>query len=262
MEPSTEIIIGKNYYRKRTVNVTVRRVDDIFLENGKVFIKYTTIFKSSTSKRQANSNSINQQVIQLKRNFIKWATDHFDDAEYSSFEALLGCRIYKSYIVLTPDGVPVFRCSQKRADFYLQKNYAIVINDETVQLTNSVTIDSLLKFYPNFHENPFFMAKKNSHCVVCGKTTNLSRHHVIPKRYKSKLPKTVRQCISNVLFICIPCHHAYEIKSPLVDEKINQIDDPIQRVRTWEKHFYAIMKPKHMPRGWHLLTRTLDSVSA
>ncbi len=52
----------------------------------------------------------------------------------------------------------------------------------------------------------FFLAVKNDRCVCCGRPNRLSRHHVVPKRHRSKFPLPWHHCLSNVLFVCLDCH--------------------------------------------------------
>ena len=59
--------------------------------------------------------------------------------------------------------------------------------------------------------NQFFLAVKNDACVCCGRGDRLSRHHVVPKRHKKKVPMPWRNCLSNLaLFVCLDCHEKYE----------------------------------------------------
>ena len=94
------------------------------------------------------------------------------------------------------------------------------------------------------HLGPFFLEVKNDHCVVCGKDHGLTRHHVVPKRHKRKLPLEVRKQLSNVLFVCLDCHDRYEARQ-LVSESL----DPF----VWKDHFVATMEPAFLPKGWDIV---------
>jgi len=251
---SNLIEVGKSYYRKSGTSAYVKRVDRIYQDqSGRWRLEYTVVF--STGRR---ANPIGTKGSTRVSNFARWASGCFEESFYQTFEALVGCQILPTYLVLDTSGSPVFRCNHKRRNFYLRNGYAKEINTDTIQLTNDQPLTVIAKRYPNYRNNPFFFAKKNTHCVVCGKKNQLTRHHVVPQRYKEHLPLDVRNRLSNVLFVCLRCHHKYETTSEAFDKRIQHIDDPKQRVRLWEKHFRAVMQPNHIPRGWHLLMAAIS----
>lgn len=168
------------------------------------------------------------------------------------YSVLDGAKLYQTYIVNGVLGEPIFRCSQRRASFYLRKGYAKDLGNNIIQLTDDQTekkMDFLYEGKQRFNE--FFMAVKNDKCVCCGCATKLTRHHVIPKRHKKKIPLSFRQCISNVLFLCISCHERYE---KIVEPEIST-DEWKDYIYAWKNHFILMMKPEHMPVGWDIITR-------
>ncbi len=115
-------------------------------------------------------------------------------------------QLYGNCSVVHPDGSLMFRCSEERINWYLDRNLAKVISDDgkTIQLS----------FMPKGrgHDlDPFYLSKKDNHCVVCGEKEDLTRHHVVPRCYRRYFPDRIKNRNSHdVLLVCIPCHEEYE----------------------------------------------------
>ena len=104
----------------------------------------------------------------------------------------------------------------------------------------------------------FFLAVKNDACVCCGRGDRLSRHHVVPKRHRRKVPMPWRNCLSNVLFVCLDCHEKYE-QTPEPDLDVG---DWREYVYAWKEHFIRVMQPKFLPAGWDIVSVTnLEAVA-
>jgi hypothetical protein len=187
------------------------------------------------------------------RNFAGW--EQVEEREdYSHLE---GCKRFATVLMLDTRGEPLLRCSQKRAGFYLRKGFARPIGEGVLQFTDDQTERRLRELYDgSFSE--FFMAVKNDRCVCCGETNDLSRHHVIPRRHKKKLPLPWRQCLSNVLFLCRACHERYE-----ATPEPNPVygGDWQEYARRWKEHFLDTLAPRHLPAGWDIVSvSNLDAV--
>lgn len=112
------------------------------------------------------------------------------------------------YLVLHPDGTPMFRCASSRAKWYLDrslaKEFKLDGEPECIQLT----------FQPKGHGqagDAFFLSKKEGKCVICGAENDLTRHHVVPYMYRRHLPDDAKaNNHHDVLPICKPCHEGYE----------------------------------------------------
>jgi hypothetical protein len=173
------------------------------------------------------------------------------------YHHLDGCKIFATFLVLGVAGDPLFRCSEKRARHYLKKGYVREAVEGRLQFTNDVTEKRLEELYRGeFSE--FFVAVKNDRCCVCGRASNLTRHHVVPTRHKAKMPARWRCCISNILFVCGGCHERYEAApEPEVPAGLDWLD----YARLWRDHFLAVMRPEHLPPGWDIVSvKNLDSV--
>jgi hypothetical protein len=110
------------------------------------------------------------------------------------------CKLY------SPSGELVGRCQLHRCLWYLKNNLAQKINNDPTQIQ--------LTFYPKGKEgldDPATLADKPNCCVVCGTTTDLTKHHVVPYAIRKYLPdKLKKRCHRDILPCCISCHTQYE----------------------------------------------------
>ena len=114
--------------------------------------------------------------------------------------------LFDNCLILAPDDAKLSRCSREKIGWYLSKGIAEKISD------NPLTIR--LKFEPSGREgqnDPFLTNGKPNHCVVCGTTKNLSRHHVVPKCFVRYLElKYIMDTLHDIMPLCRPCHGKYE----------------------------------------------------
>jgi hypothetical protein len=112
------------------------------------------------------------------------------------------------YLVLHPDGSPIFRCDKRKALWYIRRNLAkdIVSTEPTIQLT----------FEPKGRGHcgdPFYMAAKDIRCVVCGveDRNEFTKHHIVPYMYRRLFPEVAKaNNWHDVVLLCIKCHNGYE----------------------------------------------------
>jgi hypothetical protein len=121
--------------------------------------------------------------------------------------------------MLSPDGIPMCRCSKKRALWYVNRGLA------EQQAEDPLTIQ--LKFIPNGlgkAGDVYYLAKKTNHCVVCGSEVKITRHHIVPKCFRRHFPSNLKNHNSyDILPLCWPCHckyekHAYNLKKKISEE--------------------------------------------
>ena len=109
--------------------------------------------------------------------------------------------------MLAPDGTPLCRCDEDRANWYLSRGLA------TVDSTHPHLVFRLT-FVPKGQGNSddaFYLADKHNRCVVCGSEKNLTKHHCVPYCYRKHFPAEYKFHTSHdVLPCCISCHHRYE----------------------------------------------------
>lgn len=117
--------------------------------------------------------------------------------------------IFDNCIIEAPDGVKLSRCCAKKANWYLTNNLASKISD------NPLTVR--LNFEPSGRlglTDPLLEEGKPNHCVVCGITENLTRHHIVPYSFVKHVKFATRSdVICDIMPLCRPCHDRYEDKS-------------------------------------------------
>lgn len=133
-------------------------------------------------------------------------------------------KIYGNYQVLSPDGYLMFRCDEKKANWYLSRNLATIIKQ------NPFTIQ--LKFKPKGlgnHNKPFGLSEMKNQCVNCGTEDFLTRHHIVPFCYRKHFPISFKSHnFHDVLSMCLECHEKYERKADELKKKLSlQYNSPI-----------------------------------
>lgn len=127
--------------------------------------------------------------------------------------------VYDGCLILSPDGVEMCRVSEKRARWYLRRDLARLVSKGPLVIR--------LTFQPRGHGHAgdiFYTTPRENHCVVCGETQGLSRHHVVPRWYRRHFPDEIKGHSSHDLLpLCVPCHDSYErsavlLKKQLADE--------------------------------------------
>ena len=115
-------------------------------------------------------------------------------------------KIYGNCCVLSPNDILMFRCDEKKANWYLKRNLGEVISDNPLVVR--------LNFEPNGlgnHNKEFGLSDMSNICVVCGTKNHLTRHHVVPYCYRKKLPLEIKSHNHHdILLVCVDCHEYYE----------------------------------------------------
>jgi len=127
-------------------------------------------------------------------------------------------KIYGNCQVLSPDGILMFRCDEKKANWYLNRNLGEVI-------TTSPLIVKL-KFKPRGlgnHNKSFGLTEMGNLCVACGNEEYLTRHHVVPYCYRRYFPMDLKSHnFHDVLSLCADCHDSYERKADELKNKLGE----------------------------------------
>jgi hypothetical protein len=115
-------------------------------------------------------------------------------------------QIYGNCSVQHPDGHLMFRCDRRRADWYLSRSLADVVQEEPLIIK--------LNFVPKGRghiDEPYYLTAKENRCVVCGAEGNLTRHHAVPYCYRKWFPESIKSRSSHdVVPLCVDCHERYE----------------------------------------------------
>lgn len=115
-------------------------------------------------------------------------------------------KIYGNCQVLSPDGILMFRCDTKKANWYLSRNFAVALQDDP--LTIRLTFEP--KGLGNYNR-PYGLVELENKCVKCGSLEELTRHHVVPHCYRRHFPEEYKtHNHHDVVALCIDCHDSYE----------------------------------------------------
>ena len=122
MTPNAEKLVepGQIWLRKRASAALVRRVRAV--ENGKVHYE---VLHGPASSRRKPLGSCNV------RSFVQHAQQIEEQPDYSHLD---GAKQFNTFLVLSTQGEPLLRCSQKRADFYLKKGFARSVDGRRVAI--------------------------------------------------------------------------------------------------------------------------------
>lgn len=124
--------------------------------------------------------------------------------------------IYGNCCVFSPDNLLMFRCEEKRINWYLERNLAEKISENPLSIK--------LNFQPNGLGNRvkgYGLLEMSNKCVNCGNNEELSRHHVVPICYRKHFPEKFKsRYFHDVLAMCKPCHYEYEAKAQKLKKEI------------------------------------------
>ena len=127
--------------------------------------------------------------------------------------------LYGNCIMLAPDGQTLCLCDQKKIDWYLSRNLAVLVNEnpKTIQLT----------FVPKGNgkaDYPYYTSEKKNICVCCSSCFELTKHHCVPRCFRKYFPKEYKShSCHDVVLLCKVCHVKYEefaqqLKKKLINE--------------------------------------------
>ncbi|KAK9701436.1 hypothetical protein K7432_011715 [Basidiobolus ranarum] len=113
-------------------------------------------------------------------------------------------QIYENYQVFSKEGVLLFRCNQKRLEWYHSRGLAQYIDDKSIRLNFETKGTGRAG-------DEFYLEDQENICVVCGGINKLSLHHVVPDMYRRHMPECIKSRSSfDLLPLCLNCHDEYE----------------------------------------------------
>lgn len=134
---------------------------------------------------------------------------------------------YGNFHVESPEGVLMFHCGPRKCMWYLSRDLAdiVAMDPPTIRL----------KFEPNGQGHAgdeYYLSTKRNECVVCGVTTDLSRHHVVPQLYRRHFPESIKDhSYHDILLLCCECHENYErVADELKTKLANKYDVPVHGI--------------------------------
>ncbi|KAI9249438.1 hypothetical protein BDA99DRAFT_523783 [Phascolomyces articulosus] len=114
--------------------------------------------------------------------------------------------IYENWKVYSKHGKLMFRCNQRKAQWYLTRELAAVKDNEerSIQLNFDTKGEG-------HAEDDYMVEDRSNFCVICASTDGLTLHHVVPYVYRQWFPLTIKSKSSrDLLLVCKQCHDQYE----------------------------------------------------
>jgi hypothetical protein len=146
-------------------------------------------------------------------------------------------KIYGNWKVFSPEGYLMFRCNEKKAKWYLTRELATCINNDSIKLN----------FVPKGlgnHNKDYGLNVMINHCVNCGSDEFLTRHHVVPYCYRRYFPIEIKSHNSHdILSMCAECHENYEYFAFEFKKSLSiEYNSPINGELKYDKNLIKIKK--------------------
>ena len=132
--------------------------------------------------------------------------------------------IYDSCKMLAPDGQQLCFCDFKKMTWYLERNLATLISNDPPVFKLIFEPNARGCVDENLKSSNFYIESRTNCCVICGKTNNYLRFHVIPILYRSCFPENLKSHKSHdVVLLCLECHErarkVYEQKKEEISKR-------------------------------------------
>jgi exonuclease 3'-5' domain-containing protein 2 len=125
------------------------------------------------------------------------------------------------------DGIPVYslsgqlmhRTSRRKANYYVCRGLAVIKNQTPLSIT--------LSFVPRGEKYIVDSLQQQiieNQCVVCGARDNLTKHHLVPNRYRKHLCKiylALKYDLRDTLLVCENCHIACEKHNEAISRRLS-----------------------------------------
>lgn len=156
-------------------------------------------------------------------------------------ETLKDNQHYGNCTMLDPHGNIIARCSKSRIDWYLNRNLADVVDENTIKLNFDPKIRKLNE--SNSYD-AFYLSDKENICVCCASIENLTRHHIVPYSFRKEFPEECKlHNYHDIVLLCVECHHKYEIESMRLRKQV------MVELKITEKDFRRLDAVKGQCRG-------------
>ena len=132
--------------------------------------------------------------------------------------------IYESCKMLAPDGQQLCFCDYKKMTWYISRNLAELISEDPPVFRLYFEPNARGCVDENSKDSNFYTAPRSNCCVICGKTENYLRFHIVPLLYRSCFPENLKSHKSHdVVLLCLSCHEkarkVYEKKKEEISKK-------------------------------------------
>lgn len=171
---------------------------------------------------------------------------------------------YSNVVIISKDGKLLSTISDSRANWYLKKNLATEIHPP-VGYSRAIR----LSFKPHSDAEPqtYDLNISEDKCVLCGKFSDLTLHHVIPYVIRKYFPLTLKSKARQwCVLLCIDCHEKVEtITQPIYKERFplggsNPCTNNTLEIIKHKKAFHKITPEKLKFLFDHSNYKTIDEI--
>lgn len=116
--------------------------------------------------------------------------------------------IYENYTILDPDDNFLCHCSEKKINWYLDRNLAVSVagHRKTIKLNFQPKIVSTTN-------NPYYEQRLKNRCVICGERDDLFRTYIVPKKLRCHFPSNeISRNHHDILPFCGKCKDLYDVR--------------------------------------------------
>ena len=112
----------------------------------------------------------------------------------------------ENWKVYHPSGHHMFTCGERKAQWYLDKGLAVLMEEEY-----SIKLVFEPKGYGFKEDEIFGLAGRELRCVVTGEAEGLQRHHIVPYCYRNHFPEEYKsKNHHDVVLVTYKIHEQYE----------------------------------------------------
>ena len=212
--------INDNSQEKNELNNKINKfykdIIDFIINKANEIEKSLSEQNIESSKKK---NILEGKRIELLRNLKK-------EASQKTLVNSSTCKgpIYDSCKMLAPDGQQLCYCDFKKMTWYLERNLAKLISKDPPVFKLIFEPNARGCVDENLKSSNFYIESRTNCCVICGKTENYLRFHVIPIIYRSCFPENLKSHKSHdVVLLCLDCHEkarkVYEIKKEEISKR-------------------------------------------
>ncbi|XP_046824735.1 exonuclease 3'-5' domain-containing protein 2 [Vespa crabro] len=195
-----------------------------------------------------NNNGINKYHKNIINNIVTNEGLSLNINEHESNIPIRKKPLYHNCYLQAPDGDILCTCDRKKAEWYIKKNLADVVEEQPFTVR--------LKFEPSGRAlgevGQYYTQIKINQCVVCGASENFIRKNVVPREYRKYFPLVMKAHQSHdVLLLCPTCHensksHDLQLRRKLADMCNAPLAGPLTHTN-WKKLHCAIKALRNEP---------------
>lgn len=137
-------------------------------------------------------------------------------------QAHLKSKYYSNVVILSRNGLPLSTVSTKKAKWYLLRNLASEVIPPPAPYPRAIQLNFAHKAESD--PSPCDLLVSEDKCVMCGATTMLSLHHVVPHVIRRHFPPEHKDHAREwCVLLCTKCHQfVEEVTQPLYKKQFPQ----------------------------------------